>query len=98
MTRLIFIIYLSTALIFPFGALDRIATQFLVLNFLNLIFVPLIFFKKIKRNDLNFGFSLVELLFFGLFVLGIATSFVATDKSEVVVVARAHEVLRAEVS
>lgn len=87
MTRLIFIIYLSTALIFPFGALDRIVTQFLVLNFLNLIFVPLIFLKKIKRNELNFGFSMVELLFFGLFVLGIATSFVATDKSEVVVVA-----------
>ena len=87
MPRLIFIIYLSTALIFPFGALDRVATQFLVLNFLNLIFVPLIFFKKIKRNELNFGFSLVELLFFGLFVLGIANSFVATDKSEVVVAA-----------
>lgn len=75
MNKFILIAYLLIAIVFPIGAIDRVATQFMLLNMLNLVLLPSVFYLKIKEKETNFKISLLEILFLILTILGFASYF-----------------------
>ena len=85
MNKFILIAYLLIAIVFPIGAIDRVATQFMLLNMLNLVLLPSVFYLKIKEKETNFKISLLEILFLILTILGFASYFLAENKTEVLV-------------